>query len=514
MHNSVLHIFRAFALASLCLPLVSACSAVTDGEDGQREQTIESREPHTFINLTVAVSGGKQHTTRAGEKPTAGENGDGREAGFEHENAVTGITLILYQDAVGINTTTDPSTINLDYVKYFTVTRTGTTETPGSQYGDTKKDEAYYTTGNQLVQKGELDLAKQYHAIVVANVDLRFKVSTLKDVLNYKMTTLYSGDEKTAAAGCVNFVMSSEADHVINFPGTTPTVIAEGALYSFDGIRIERMAARIDFWAAGATYNATAQGYEYSVGATDKFVVTGIMPFNLMGASGTNGGEYLIKRVATSPTATAYNYLGDEGSNFVIDPAILAKTTSGGLTYYKNRVEDFNTTYSVTSLANIATYSGVNDYYRSIKDLHGAIVASPASGGYATLTDGALTGEDVVVCYPMENTLQTSSYLFNFATGIVIEGDYYQGGLSGTKTHRIYYGYLRHEGTATSYQARLGAAFELDASTALPPASPMEYGIVRNNIYRIYISSITPESMIMTLKVKKWDPFIHDWIYM
>ena len=31
-----------------------------------------------------------------------GEKGDGREAGFEEENAVTGITVILYKDAAGI----------------------------------------------------------------------------------------------------------------------------------------------------------------------------------------------------------------------------------------------------------------------------------------------------------------------------------------------------------------------------------------------------------------------------
>ena len=501
MHRSAFHIYRSAIAALLCLPLLCACSAVTDGDDGL--ETGLEEDTRTFINLTIAVSGGIENATRAGEKPTAGENGDGREAGFEHENAVTGITLLLYQDATGINTTANP---DIDFIKYYPVTRTGTTETPGTQYGDVKTDEAYYTTGNQLLNKGELDISKSYHAIVVANADLRGKVTKLNDVKGYKFNTIYSGDETSASKDCANFVMSSEEDYVVNFPGTTPTYITGGSLYSFTGIRIERLAARIDFWAVGATYNTTYKGYEYDAGTGDKFVVTGIMPFNLMGGNTTNGGEYLIKRVAASPTATTFTYLGDEGSNFVIDPAILVKTTSGELTYYKNKVLDFGT------LAGHASYSS-NSYYRSIESLHNAIATSPASGGYSTLTDGALTGEDVVLCYPMENTLQTSSYLFSFATGVIIEGDYYQGGFSGIKSHRIYYGYLRHEGTATSYQARLGAAFELDKASALPPASPMEYGIVRNNIYRIHVSSITPESMIITLKVKKWDEFTHSWIY-
>ncbi len=511
MHYRLIHIFRILLLSAWCIPLLMACSFVAEGEEPDNHSK-SADQMSTYINLTVTVTGGKQDFTRAGEIPAAGENGDGREAGFLHENVVTGITLILYQDGTdekNINTSDNPT---LDYIKYYPVTRTGTPlDADGSDLGKTKIDETFYTTGNQLVQKGTLDMTKKYHAIIVANADLRGRVSSLNDVRAYTLSTLYSGDEKTASKNCVNFVMSSEEDHVFDFPGATPITITGGMLYSFSNIRIERMAARIDFWAAGATYNATAKGYEYSAGPTDKFVVTGLMPFNLMGANSTNGGEYLIKRVAASPTATTFNYLGDEGSNYVIDPAITVKTSSGELTYYKNKVLDFGT------LDGHASYTD-NGYYRSIETLHSAIATSPASGGYATLTDGTLSGEDVVICYPMENTLQTSSYLYSFATGVVIEGDYYKGGFSGTKTHRIYYGYLRHEGTATSYQARLGAAFELDKNSAVPPASPMEYGIVRNNIYRVYISSITPDEenpkVTLNIKVKKWNKFEHETIYM
>lgn len=50
--------------------------------------------------------------------PKGGENGDGREAGFQRENTISGITVILYQDATGINTTANPT---LDLVRYFPV---------------------------------------------------------------------------------------------------------------------------------------------------------------------------------------------------------------------------------------------------------------------------------------------------------------------------------------------------------------------------------------------------------
>jgi len=43
----------------------------------------------------------------------------------------------------------------------------------------------------------------------------------------------------------------------------------------------------------------------------------------------------------------------------------------------------------------------------------------------------------------------------------------------------------------------------------------MKFGVVRNNIYRISINSIDKKgSLDLSIKVKKWDTFTHDWIYM
>lgn len=89
-----------------------------------------------YINLAISVSNGNSHSTRA-NTPTGGEVGDGREAGFERENTVTGITLILYQDDDGINTTAAPV---LKLVRYFPVTERTTGTMP---------IEVTYTTGVQ-----------------------------------------------------------------------------------------------------------------------------------------------------------------------------------------------------------------------------------------------------------------------------------------------------------------------------------------------------------------------------
>ena len=509
-------VLRNIAKAAFCLPLLTACSAVTDGEYADKQGGAETHDGKTFINLTVTVSGGSEAEgmTRAGEKPTEGENGDGREQGFPHEYSVTGITLMLYQDAVGINSAS-PSSVLLDYVKYYPVSLVSAgSPTPGAgaDYGNTKTADAAYTTGNQLVQQGTLDMTKKYHAIVVANADLTTVFSTsskLSDVLNYKLTTLYSGSETTTpATDCVHFVMSSESDDVIDFTTTAPTVITGGSLYSFTGLRIERMAARIDFWAANSLgykdkdavgVNYAKPGYAYQVGSSaDVFVVTGFMPFNMNGGNSTNGGEFLIKRVADAVTATPnITFLADEsGSNYVLDPATTTKT-DGTLTYYKNLLENMAPLASVTDLS-------TNAYYKSVKDNRTTLLS---------LTEGLLTGEDIVLAYPMENTLWEASRLFKNATGLAIEGDYYHDN-KGTPTHRIYYGYLRHEGTSSSaYPAMLASALSATATTTA--ANCMEYGIVRNNIYRVYVSSISPDgSMKLMIKVKKWDKFLHDKIIM
>lgn len=485
--------------ALLLLPMASACSLVTDDIDN-----IVNQSEASYINLTIAVSNGHDNSTRAeGDKPTAGENGDGREAGFLRENAVSGITLILYQDANGINGSDNTP---LDLVKYYKVERTGETLTAnGTDLGKSKVVEAYYTTGNQKLNEGDVDFSKSYHAIVIANADLRGKVTTLGQVRNYRFNTLYDGNESSSASNCTNFIMSSESDYTMNFQTTTPTTFNDGLLYTFDNVLIERLAARIDFWAAcsnGYKNTYTTPGYEYDVeGTSDKFVVTGIMPFNLNAGNASNGGEFLIKRLANEVSASPIiTYLADEtGSNYVMDPATSYKT-EGELTYFKNKLLEMGNLADITSLS-------TNTYYKSIASLHSAVTATDSDTGFPTYTEGSLSGENVIITYPMENTLWGASLLYNYATGIAIEGDYYFNG-TGTPEHRIFYGYLRHNGTsASAYSAMLGSAMSTTATST--SSNCMEYGIVRNNIYRVYISkinSIQDNNLLIKIKIeeKKW----------
>ena len=494
--------------------LLTACTAVTDSSDDPVLPTVNN----SFINLTIDVTNNNGTATNNSSQrslrrvspatndsarshrrvsPAGGEDGDGREAGFERENAIVGITLMLYQ-ADGINTTANPA---IDFVAYYPVSRT-------TKDADTRI-EATYTTGNRLVPHNTIDFTKTYRAIVVANADLTGSItagtSHLNDLRSMTLDKIYSGDETSPAPSCGYFVMSSEQDQTLSFATSTNSRDAAGDYYydlTNQPLVIERMAARIDFWAVNGTYNADKAGYVYDVtdGGDDKFVVTGIMPFNLTNKHTTYGKEYLLKRLTASLSFVFPRWLVSEGPYatdpayyYVLDPLTLTKVTAVHPTLT-------NSLESVKDLSAEAFAS--SGYYKSIAAMHGV---TASGGGYASLTDGALTGEDVIVAYPMENTLLQQSPLYYNATGIAIEGWYYAGGLTDASPKRmVFYGYMRHhgEGTGTSYE--VNATNDVDA---LQDASTvMNFGIVRNNIYRVRISGVDVVKGTLTLKIeeKKW----------
>lgn len=458
-----------------------------------------------YINLAISVSNGN-HSTRA--VPAGGENGDGREAGFERENTVTGITLILYRDATGINTTADPI---LELVRYFPVSERATGTMP---------IEVTYTTGSQPLGKHNLSLSATYQAIVIANAPevaaaLTEGTSTLNDVRDVTLNTIYVGDPTKPADGCTHFVMSSERDCTINFGSVTATNLdgtvhtkGKDMLYDLTGqpIVIERMAARIDFWSKGATYLTNSNGgsgaaydvpgYVYqpwklsdtsTPTSNDRFVLTSITPFNL-----NNGSEYLLKR-----TNDEAKYLAPEtGSNYVIDPITASKTGTSTPSTFVNALS------GIASLTDLSA----NAYCHTVQAMH-AQVGSGLTGGF-NYTEGSATAEDVIICYPMENTLPDESPLYYYATGIVIEGDYYTDDDVSKKEHRVYFGFIRHQGESTeAYDALLPS--ELDPTVKTSNTKLMNFGIVRNNIYRISIDKViekTPAEPRIKIKIQeeKW----------
>lgn len=531
------YIFSAF----VCLLSLIACQFEDMDQCPDTNASVES-----YINLTIAVSSENQSHTRA---PLGGENGDGREAGFERENQVKGITLILYQDNAGINTTSNPT---LSFVQYFPTSKvsavTEGTALSGDNNHDADKsdlDEAIYTTGDQRVSSVDL-FGKSYHAIVIANKDLTGTLttsSTLNDVkaLIYGQDDLYLGQYGKAAYACQDFMMSSEYDFEFDLSEPVARETSSSTTKLFyrpeNPIRIERLAARIDFWAAGATYQEKynnndiyggRSGYVYPVegSETDKFVVVSVTPFNLYTKGTTYGGEKLLKNLWRSEEQPSVYLLDETTTSYVLDPSTAAKTTANVEAFgtdgtYLNPLSQIYTDLNATT-PKAMSEAGTPAYYQTVKSMHDKI---GSQGGFGPSFNGNITGvtktgENVIVAYPMENTLPQEATpttpLYTYATGVVIEGDYYIGGKldEAPKETRVYIGYLMHQNATETYTPFLSNNTAL--TTAVPSTTPMHYGVVRNNIYRISINKISKSSPDITLKikVKKWDKFEHEIIYM
>ncbi len=531
-----LHIAQLLLASLIAVPLLTSCRDY-DTDEIEEASAVNADK---YIQMYFTVSSGNT-ITRAGEVPLGGENGDGREAGFERENMVSGVTLVFFQNSDGINATSSSmpalAATKVAAVKYYPVTNVSR-ETQGTTY-IAKTDEAVYTTGERHVGATEFDFSGTYHVLVIANANLTSSITagttTLSDVRDMVYSaSIYNG--KGLGADATKFVMTSENDIALDFTAEgVKTVEQVGSttkeLYSFEGIRIERMAARIDFSteysyteSSEAKYAAVYKtkdksnndyaypGYVYPVykstdtdgnpTSADRFVVTGIVPFNL---SLTNTGctEYLFKRTddATSP------YLADETTtNWVLDPGRASKNGTSHPTYFDYNLTTLEGTLSAADPKAAMVALG---NYKTTESFHSS------DAKYALTVSGSNTADNMIIAYPKENTLLAASPLYYYATGLAIEGYYYAGDdANKTPTRYVYVGYLRHQGESSASYPALEAGSLVKTLTGSSTVA-MNFGVVRNNIYRVRINKINEKGeMELKIKVKKWDPYVHAYIYM
>lgn len=479
--------YRNLVLLTTALLLSSGFSACKESEEAEPQGNSVSN----YINLTLWISSSEGGITRT---PTGGEDGDGREAGFERENKVEGITLILYK-GTGI----DDASAKVDYVDYFTVNLEGR-DSQGTTYdyqaSETFRSEARYTTGDQKLAD-DFDLSGEYHVLIVANqnvTDQCAKGTLISAVRDLTISGIYKNATPGTPLASQQFVMTTERDATINFASMAPVRkdgVKNGMVYRvMQPLLIERLSARIDYNTKGSTYNSARGGFEYSVGSTgDKFVVTRVIPFNLY-----DGTEYLFKRVVDAWPTTATTYFGDETTtNYVADPSTSTKDNISTMPEYRSPIDADMTT---------STYLQV------------MATARTTDGAHFTDASGY---ENIIIAYPKENTLMPESQLMKYATGLAFVGGYYNNGNTGTTPDetRTYYHFLRHQGENSTgvYQAKKWS--EITDVDVCGTAKAMNFGIVRNNIYRVDIEGFTPSGGIMLkIKVKKWDKFEHKPIYL
>lgn len=499
-----IHLVKTLLSVLLIVPLLVSCNNY-DCEEGEMKDVSEK-----YINLKISVSTDSHSMTRAGEKPAGGENGDGREAGFERENIVSGVTVIFYQHSNGINApAAEAATTKIDYCAYYSVTL-DSRETQGTDESP-HKDEAVYTTGNRSIKGTPIDITKSYHIIVLANINLASLITagttTLAEVREMMSSWAYNGSGKSIDAS--NFIMTSEEDPMINFPGTDPSF--EGPdryIYSFSGIRIERLAARIDFWtnygySSGVEYKATTgtgtdvDGYEYKVfkndtettpTSSDIFKLVAVVPFNV-----NSGNEYYIKRTSELDNYAARSaevplFLTHETTtSWVLDCySYAAKTTSSHPTHLSN------------TLTVVQAFAEDDAKWLFMKDVQ------------ATYKKYDLEEKDnIIVGYPMENTIDNNTPLYYYATGLAIYGYYYREGIKDEAHTKkmVYYGYLRHQGESSgSYSAVESAGLSKTETISSLSRPDMNYGVVRNNIYRVSIDKVCAKGATIKIKIEetKW----------
>lgn len=478
-------ILRFLFPASAAVLLATGLTACSDGSDEPLSPTPPTSESSqrngTFFSLTL-----RPLAPLVGRgTPVGGPHGDGRYPALERENFVQNATLLFYRSKDGINA---PSNTPIEYALYADCS-------PVMEDGKVKA----YTTG--VLHSDTPFIQGTYHYVVLVNTGDRtnLKGSTLGKVRDLMIDRQWVQSDPSNPETAELFVMSNTTDPSMTFTGDGgPKNVVYGE------VTVERLAARIDFSPgvspkdntdnvnmggkfvqAGTVINVQDENvtlpacYRYEVvsntgGATqrtkDIFYLTHVTPINLW-----TGGSYLVKRVCDFDW-TDYShleYLGQErastageATNYVVSPHIFEK---GDKTTFNSMKANYASSFTTPELLSARPVQEELPY-----EDHD--VNSPLR--YYTLT------------YTQENTITPEAWLPGYTTGLVFSGYYglYDEATQSHKfTQKTYTRYIRHA----------------DPNASNSDALKMKYGIVRNNLYRVYVHSVNSLGLVL-VEIKNW----------
>lgn len=514
-------------LATLSICMLGACSDVAveqvpegfGGNAGGKyiQISVTANALQTPYGSRAARS---MRTSTTPTPPNGGEDGDGTETGFGNEFDVKQVSVLLYKEPDNVPIPTN-GLINISreeaekipvWVRCFNTMR-------DVQLSGTGTENIVYTTGAQELPK-EFTKGK-YRILVVANKELAFlnghSLADLRDYVynnepfnygkNADGTTNYDDLSK-----CSNFAMASVQEQQIVIGDDITGHQGEGTESNpyvpiGGNIELERLAARIDFAqkeeAGKCTWNEADQCYDYAVindtthQQVATFKLTHIFPFNM-----TKQG-YVFKHTTTLTDTTTCNYLGREtettkndgawikhyASNYVLDPKTLVK----------GRPDAVFGQYFVTELqqAVLANYAKILWEHCKVK--------SPEEMHKETEGDKRFN----ILCYTAENTLTIKAQnsknppMEHYTAGLRFYGKYVKNGEDPSNAPYIALDwFLRHSAPDGGKDLNL----------------PMFYGVVRNNIYRVFIQSIGVQHEQVELKtqvsVVPWAQYKHSEIVM
>lgn len=444
--------------------LVTACKDDTLPASPAEE---EEEEAGSGVYVSVVVNTGGSNASRV---PTPGEYGDGLQPGTGDENMVHDLNVFFFQGDDGINS---DANAKITHCLYFS--QDNNNLFGGIGQGD--YDAVYYSATEDVSDK--LQIGERYNVLVIANAgDLsnNATLQTLGNLRDYQVSETITDDGY--------FLISSESDALIDIKANTPATAEQVS------VNIERMTARVDC--------RVLKKYEVT-NSEDKVQITHATLTNKHRVQ-----TYAFKRVTTGISGADLNavvYLDPEkvseekkASNYVIDPYTLT-----------NR--DSERTYDIPyfNLETILEESGGTELWNGWKPLTGVDSFSQDEDDYTKLD---YTDENVVLNerLTMSNTTGVvfkAKYVPNESSSYALDGTFYiyQGvfypSLEEIKkqfqleelTENNYpnYGIKCYDKGICYYTYWIRHANDEDETVF----SPMEYAIVRNNIYQLTVKSIS-----------------------
>lgn len=500
MKKTILHFLLCFCQCLLAALAFAACR----GGEHEPDEEWEEREQGTYVQLTIRS--GNHYATRA-DGPQGGENQEGEAESQHSESKVYNATILLYQSANGINATaSEAKQIRIAY----------------AFYAPTMKEVSQTEYQSPLLHDEKIHIQRgTYHVLVVVNMgDMTHCAGrTLADVRD--LTTLGHVRTSDGSASLADgsapdaalpglpwqgrsqqadtydaFWMTSSADCIVSFgglDGPEHPVQVEAS--------VSRLAARIDFSPGDGEYseaplNFTPMGesgavtvsryYKYAISNGDTFILTGWCPINLR-----QDECYLFRRVSDYNDGTHIDYLGQEKAvnigtesqplwqqtNYVIDPLTAKKDWTNAS--HPPTADFFNRKYH-------------NYFYVAADE---AVDAERLPSTAFQIQGPAASNVFYTLGYAVENTLRNDSPKERYATGIVLKGYYRKN--DGTYVNKNYVYYIRHS----------------DPTNSNSEALVMKYGIVRNNVYRVRVGSVS-QTGIIVLEAMNWINIYADDIYL
>lgn len=515
-------------LLTYSLLLILLACANTGCKDDTFLTSPTEKEDGSGIYVSVMVNTGGTNVTKAGTTPTPGENGDGSQHGTGDENIIHTLIVYFFQGEVtedgtrlGINSS-NPENIPVYKLEFNSNDLYGGNST--NNY-----DAVYYSATKEVSEIG-LQIEKTYDVLVIANIDLKGvdEMNNLKDLQGAAYSDILNNISESK-----RFAMSS-ADKEFNAEKgiNSVTIKANNTKNNPAVVRVdvERMAARIDCHInEGGTYQVI--GSEDKV-TLESFIVVNKYIANVDLRNNNNYYSYWFKRVAdtdnlsTNPDIT---YLGDEttsnniASNYVIGPMtltppkIIDRTENfpydHSLYYYKNNHSDWEKNWiSTTDLLNrqlTSTHKG--DTYRFLDYVQENILPVDVlnqANGMAYYCTGIVFKAKY---QPADiNTTDGTFYRYN--------GNFYAsldeikeviGNQSISENNLSQFGITKYQDGICYYTYFIKHAEDGDDTTV----SPMEYAIVRNNIYQVNVTgindigSVTPTDYRLNLECT-----VADWV--